>query len=65
MPDNIDIYRSAKSLINHHGEGAEEYAIERLNALLEKNDAKGAGVWLGILKAIEDLRIIKPMGKVH
>lgn len=50
-----DIYISAKILIDQHGAEAEDFASDRMNHFMEKDDAKGAAVWLGIMSAINDL----------
>lgn len=50
-----DIYRSAKILIDLHGSDAEDYASEKMSYFMEKDDVKGASVWLGIIGAINDL----------
>lgn len=52
-----DIYRSAKILIDEHGSEAEDFASERMTYFMEKDDAKGASVWLGIMSAINDLNL--------
>jgi hypothetical protein len=50
-----DIYISAKILIDQHGPEAEGFASERMAYFMEKDDVKGASVWLGIMSAINDL----------
>ena len=65
MISQNDICRSAQLLIKEHGDKAEDVAERRMRKLMENNDAKGAGVWLSILSAIEDLRNIKQQGKLH
>ncbi len=52
MPSEIDIYRSAKLLINQHGEDAARRATRRAATLLEGGDMEGRRVWLSILEAI-------------
>ncbi len=56
MTSDLDIYCSAKLLIDQHGEDAARYAAMRADALLEGGDMEGRRVWLSILKAIEELR---------
>jgi hypothetical protein len=55
MPDNIDIYRSAKVLIDKYGPAAESYAEELFEKHHANDDEKAAEVWLAIIKAIEVL----------
>jgi hypothetical protein len=65
MISQNDIFRSAQLLIKQHGDRAEEVAERRMRMLMEQDDAKGSGVWLSILSAIEDLRTMKQQGKLH
>jgi hypothetical protein len=65
MISQNDIFRSAQLLIKQHGDKAEEVAERRMRTLMEQDDAKGSGVWLSILSAIEDLRNMKEQGKLH
>ena len=55
MPDNLDIYRSAKILIDRYGPAAEYYAEELFEKHHENADMEAADVWLEIIKAIEVL----------
>ena len=41
---DLDIYRSAKLLIDQHGQNAARHAAKRANALLEPGDMKGCRV---------------------
>ena len=56
MTDDKDIYRSAKLLIDRHGDDAVIEAAMRADELLEAGDMGGKAVWLRILKAIEELQ---------
>jgi hypothetical protein len=56
MPDEIDIYRSAKLLIEQHGEEAAIFAGMQADECLEKGDLGGKVVWLSVIKAIEELQ---------
>ena len=51
----LDIYRSARVLIDQHGEDAPIWAVQNVDAMLERGDIDGERLWLKILKAIEDL----------
>jgi hypothetical protein len=55
IPD-LDIYRAAKLLADHHGEDAPIRAAERADELLEAGDTEGAAIWRSILAAIEELQ---------
>ena len=67
MTSAIDIYRSAQALIDHHGKDAPIHAAMRADAMLEKGDLNGYGVWRRILRAVEELQGSepKPGGAVH
>lgn len=56
MPDEIDIYRSAKLLIKQHGADAAIFAAMQADACLEKGDLDGKVVWQAVIKAIEVLQ---------
>ena len=60
MPDEIDIYRSAKLLIKQHGDDATIFAAMQADACLEKSDLDGKVVWLAVIKAIKELRDTTP-----
>ncbi len=53
--DDIDIYRSARLLIDQQGEDAPSLAAMRADELMETGDMDGRTVWLRIVKAIEEL----------
>ena len=65
MIDDLDIYRTAKLLIDRHGDGATVEAMKRADALASQGDAAGKVVWLRILEAIEELQNTEPAGPVH
>ena len=52
----IDIYRAAKVLIDHHGQDAPIRAAMRADELLAAGDVDGRAVWLRIGKAIVELQ---------
>ncbi len=60
MVSEIDIYRSAKLLIDQHGEDAGLEAAMRADAMLEKGDMEGATTWRRIVKAVEELLAAAP-----
>ena len=61
MIDDIDIYRSAKLLVDRYGDGAAVEAKNRADALAAQGDAAGKVAWLRILEAVEELQNTKPM----
>jgi hypothetical protein len=65
MISQKNIYITAQMLIKQHGDEAEDYADGMMRSFIEKDDVKGAGVWLSIGQAIEDLRNKKRQGKLH
>ena len=60
MPCQIDIYRSAKLLIDQHGGNAAKHAALRADTLLEAGDMEGRRVWPGVLEAIEEMQWATP-----
>ena len=58
--DDIDIYRSAKLLIDKHGDEAAITAIKRATELLDAGDVDGYAVWKRTLRAIEQLESTEP-----
>ncbi len=55
MPSEIDIYRSAKLLIDQHGEDAAIFAAQQADKCLESGDLDGKAVWMGVIRAIKEL----------
>ncbi len=55
IPD-LDIYRSARVLVKHHGEDAPIHTAMRADELLDKGDLDGYAVWKRMLKAVEELQ---------
>ena len=53
MVSDLDIYRSAKLLIDQHGEDAGLEAAMRADDMLEKGAMAGAATWRRIVKAVE------------
>lgn len=65
MVSQKDIYISAQLLIKQHGDRAEDVAAEKMQAMMDSDDVQGAGVWLSVGQAIEDLRARNQQGKLH
>ncbi len=60
IPD-LDIYRSANLLVKRHGQDAPIHAAMRADAMLDKGDLDGYAVWRRILRAVEELRRVRPV----
>ncbi len=60
MTSDIDVYRSAKLLIDQHGDEAPIHAAMRADAMLDKGDLDGQVVWMRILEAIKELLNTRP-----
>ncbi len=56
MVSDLDIYRSAKLLVDQHGEDAGLEAAMRADKVLAAGDMNGKWAWIRILKAIEELQ---------
>ncbi len=65
MPDEIDIYRSAKLLIDQLGEAAPIFAAQQADACWERGDLDGKAVWVGVIRAIEELQDRRPPAGGH
>ena len=55
MITDLDIYRSARVLIDQHGEDAPIRAAQKADAMLESGNLDGKRLWLKILQAVNDL----------
>ena len=55
MTSDLDIYRSARVLIDTHGEYAPIHAAMQIDQLLDKGELDGRAVWVRILTAVEEL----------
>ncbi|MCZ6745365.1 MAG: hypothetical protein O7D31_11930 [Alphaproteobacteria bacterium] len=55
MVSDLDLYRSAKLLIDAHGEDAPIFAAQQADACLEAGDLDGKAVWMRVIRAIEEL----------
>ncbi|MGE0278497.1 MAG: hypothetical protein AB7R40_24125 [Nitrospiraceae bacterium] len=56
MTSDLDIYRSAKAMLDQHGHAAPLEAAMRADKLLSTGNLDGQRVWLRILKAIDELQ---------
>ena len=55
MPSELDIYRSAKLLIDQLGESALTFAVQQADACWERGNLDGKAVWMGVIRAIKEL----------
>ena len=55
MTSDLDIYRSAKLLIDQHGEDAPIFAAMQADKCLEGGDLDGKAVWMEVIRAIKEL----------
>lgn len=55
MVQEIDIWRTAKILVEQHGEDAPIHAAMRCDEMLDKGDLDGRAVWMAIKRACDDL----------
>ena len=55
MPTDIDIYRSAKLLVDQYGDGASLQAAKRADEMLDKGELDGQGTWLRIYAAMTEM----------
>ena len=60
MVNDVDIYRSAKLLIDQHSSDAPIHAAMQADAMLATGDLDGAAVWRRIVTAINELLADKP-----
>ena len=56
----LDAYRSAKLLIDQHGNEAPIHAAMRADELLDRGDMKGRASWLRIMGGVEELLSTRP-----
>ena len=55
MASQLDIYRSAKLLVDQHGDEAPIHAVMRAGEFLDKGDLDGAAVWRWIVSTVNEL----------
>jgi hypothetical protein len=65
LMDDRDIYRSAKALIDQHGNDATIHAAMRADELLDEGDLDGAATWRRGIQAIKKMETTEPSGSVH
>ena len=57
MTFDLDIFRTAKLLVNQHGEEAPIHAAMRADELPAAGDLDGQAIWKLIFKAIDELLV--------
>ncbi len=62
MISDLDIYRTAKLLVDKHGDEAPIHAAMKADAMLDKGDMDGKAVWLRVVKAAAELLDMEPRG---
>ena len=60
MISDLDIYRSAKLLIDQHGDGAAIEAAMRADEFLDQGIIDRQRLWMRIMQAIEELQRERP-----
>ncbi len=60
MVSDKDVYRSAKLLVDQHGDGAPLRAAVSAERCRKVGNGEGATVWLRIMKAVEKLFAEQP-----
>ena len=65
MIENLDIYRTAKLLIDQHGAGAWIEAAVKHREMVANGDEEGAAVWLRVADAIATMDDMETSGEVH
>jgi hypothetical protein len=65
MVQDINIWQSAKILVDRHGADALTVAEQRAAEMIGRGDAEGLAVWKRIKTAVEELLNTEPRGPVH
>ena len=60
LASHLDIYRTAHLLIKQHGEEASIHAAMKADEMLAQGNLDGKAVWMRVIKAIEELQVMKP-----
>ena len=61
MVTDLDIWRAANLVIEHHGSDAEFVACGRVDDMIEAGDAAGEATWKRILAAVRELQRTSPV----
>lgn len=57
---DLDMWRSAKLLIDQYGAGASLHATHRIDEMLDKGDLDGRALWSRIYEAVLELSRTEP-----
>lgn len=57
---DLDVYRSARLLIDQHGDEAPIHAAVQADAMLERGDLDGSAVWRRVVAVIKELQRSEP-----
>jgi len=60
----LDVYRTAKELIDQYGDEAPLIANMRADALSARHDVAAAAMWLGVMRAIKVLTSKRRGGEI-
>ncbi len=60
MISDLDIYQSAKVIMNQYGKDAQTHSTKRASAMLDKGDLDSYAIWRRILRAVEELQRTAP-----
>ncbi len=60
MPSDLDIYRSAKLLIDQHGDWAQTEAVRMFDLMTERGDLPGRRLWRRLERAILEITKVQP-----
>lgn len=60
MTSDLDIYRSANVLVQHHAEDAPIEAAMRADAMLVVGNLDGLAMWKQIFRVVGELRRVEP-----
>jgi hypothetical protein len=65
MTFDLDIWRSAKLLVDQHGADAPIRAAQQADERLAAGDIEGRAAWLRILAAVKELTATKTPSSMH
>ena len=60
MTSDLDIYRSANVLVQHHAEDSPIEAAMRADAMLVVGNLDGLAMWKQIFRVVGELRRVEP-----
>lgn len=65
MVSDLDIWRSAKLLVDRHGHDAPVQAAMKIDEMLDRGDLYGQAVWKRTKAAVDELLDETPTGPTH